>query len=60
MSTFKIIAICVIVLGLVLQFFERLKAPTALIAEQSPNCPAWLGWLSWILAAIGALMLIFA
>ncbi len=52
--------ICVVVLGLVLGFFECLKVPSFLVIEQSPNYPAWLGWFGWILAAAGTLMLIFA
>ena len=52
--------ICVVVPGLVLGFFERLKAPSFLVIEQSPNYPAWLGWFGWILAVASTLMLIFA
>jgi hypothetical protein len=48
--------ICVVVLGLVLSFFECLKAPSFLVTEQSPK----LGWFGWILAVAGTLMSIFA
>lgn len=55
MTTFKIIAACATVLGLLLGFFERRYAPTAIITEDSPRYPEWLAWGGWILAAIGAL-----
>lgn len=48
------------VIGLVLGFFERLKRPSVLLLEHSPNFPDWLGWVAWGLAAAGTLVLIFA
>lgn len=55
MTTFKIVAACATMLGLLLGFFERRYAPKSIVAEDSPEYPDWLAWLGWILAAVGAL-----
>jgi hypothetical protein len=50
----KFIAGTVIVLGLVFSFIERHYGPTYRITEK-PHAPEWVGWLGWILAAVGSL-----
>jgi len=50
----KLVAGTVIVLGLFFGFIERFYGPTYLITEQ-PHAPEWVGWLGWILAAVGSL-----
>jgi hypothetical protein len=60
MTTFKIIATFVTILGLVLGFVERFTAPPLLALKPAPRYHDLLGWSGWILAAVGAVMLIFA
>jgi len=51
----KIIAGAVLIISLLLGFFERRYRPNYLKWENSPNFPHWLGWLGWGLATLAAL-----
>jgi hypothetical protein len=53
--TIKIISGTLVIVALVISFFERWYAPNVLVLENSPNFPSWLGWLGWGLAAVAAL-----
>jgi len=44
-----------VVIALVINFFERRYAPHTLLLESSPRFPSWLGWLGWSLASLAAL-----
>lgn len=52
--TAKVIFGTLVVVGLVINFFERWFAPQTLLLESSPNFPAWLGWTAWVVAALAA------
>jgi protein-S-isoprenylcysteine O-methyltransferase Ste14 len=52
--TAKVIFGTLVVVGLVINFFERWFAPHMLLVESSPNFPAWLGWTGWVVAALAA------
>lgn len=60
MSTLKIIGAAATILGIILAVVDRLKAPSYLVLEQSPNYQAWLGWVALFVAAVGTVILIFA
>lgn len=49
-------AVCgtLVVVGLLINFFERKYAPHALLLESSPNFPAWLGWAGWVVALLAS------
>lgn len=51
----KIAAGTATVIGIVLGLLDRVFAPHALLAESSPDYPAWLGWLGFIVASVAAL-----
>ena len=51
----KVVAGTVLVIALVISFFQRLYAPNVLVLENSPNFPNWLSWLAWFLGAIAAI-----
>ncbi len=53
--TLKLVAGTLVVVALVINFFERWYAPQTLLLESSPNFPAWIGWAGWTLAAVAAL-----
>ena len=53
--TIKIVCGTLVVVALVINFFERKFAPHVLLLQSSPRFPSWLGWLGWGLAAIAAL-----
>ena len=54
-TVFKLIAAIATVVGLLLGFLERRYAPHVRVTEDSPEYPAFLAWLGWSLAAVGAL-----
>lgn len=49
-------AVCgtLVVVGLLINFFERKYAPHTLLLESSPNFPSWLGWAGWVVALSAA------
>lgn len=54
MYTVKVIAGTLIVVGLVVSFFERLFPPEYYETERSRRFPAWLAWLGWAVTAVAA------
>ena len=52
----KIVTATVVIVGIVVSFFDRWYAPNALLLESSPNRPWWLGWLMWVLASVPAIL----
>ena len=56
--TLKAVAGTTLVIGIVINFFERWYSPHHLLLNSSPEFPGWLGWLGWILASIAALVYI--
>jgi hypothetical protein len=55
LDTLKVIAATATIIGIISGFLERWYAPDTLITEQSPNYPAFLKWIGWLLASVGAL-----
>jgi hypothetical protein len=53
--TLKLVAGTLVVVALVINFFDRWYAPQTLVLESSPNFPTWIGWAGWGLAAVAAL-----
>jgi hypothetical protein len=53
--TLKLVAGTLVVVALVINFFERWYAPQTLVLESSSNFPAWIGWAGWGLAVVAAL-----
>lgn len=49
--TIKIVFGTLVIIGLVINFFERWFSPHTLLLESSPSFPSWLGWLGWSVAA---------
>lgn len=51
----KAIAGTALVVALVIGFLERWFTPNYLVTEDSREIPPWIGWLGWILAALGTI-----
>lgn len=60
MDTLKLIGVVVLVIGLVMELFDRLYTPEPLHPVSAKERPVWLPWLAWGLSALGGLLLIFA
>jgi hypothetical protein len=56
--TLKAVAGTTLIIGIVINFFERWYSPHRLLLASSPEFPAWLGWLGWILASVAAFVYI--
>jgi hypothetical protein len=55
MSPAKIVAATVTVLGIGFTFVEKWWAPTLMAVEGPDPAPAWVGWLAFIAASLGAI-----
>lgn len=51
----KVVAGTVLVIALIIGFFERLFRPSYLMLESSRSFPSWIGWLGWGMATLAAL-----
>lgn len=51
----KIVAGTVLVIALIIGFFERLFRPSYLMLESSRSFPSWVGWLGWGMATLATL-----
>ena len=51
----KVVAFTVLVIALIIGFFERWFRPSYLMLEQSHSFPTWIGWLGWGLATLATL-----
>jgi hypothetical protein len=58
-TTIKVVAGTVLVVSLVLGFFERWYKPDTYVTSQSKEIPAWIGWLGWGLAACATAAYVF-
>ncbi|MBI2407510.1 MAG: hypothetical protein HYV19_04325 [Gemmatimonadetes bacterium] len=55
MAGIKGAAAAATLIGLLLGFLERWRAPHVRVTEDSPTNPKWLGWMGWALTALGAI-----
>ena len=51
----KLISGTVLVIALVIGFFERWFRPSYLMLEPSSRFPSWIGWLGWGMATLATL-----
>jgi hypothetical protein len=54
----KIVAGTLVIIGIVLSFFERRYAPQTMVGEGSPNYPDWLSSIGWWLPSTAAIVYI--
>jgi hypothetical protein len=51
----KVISGTVLVIALIIGFFERWFRPSYLMLEESRSFPSWIAWLGWGLATLATL-----
>lgn len=51
----KVFAGTVLVISLIIGFFERWFRPSYWMLEESHSFPSWIGWLGWVLATLATL-----
>ena len=51
----KVISGTVLVIAVIIGFFERWYPPSYILTEASNGFPEWVGWLEWGLATVATL-----
>ena len=57
-NSLKIVAGTLVIIGIILSFFERRYAPQTIVGKGSPNYPDWLGSIGWRLPSTAAIVYI--
>jgi hypothetical protein len=58
-NVIKIVSAIVVIIGMVVAFFEYVYEPHGLLLESSPKRPWWLpGWLGLVVTSVSALLYI--
>ena len=51
----KVVSGTVLIIALIIGFFERWFRPSYLMLEESHSFPSWIAWLGWGLATLATL-----
>lgn len=54
----KTIAGTLVIVGILISFYNLKNAPHRLLLESSPKQPAWLPWLGWAVTSVSAILYI--
>jgi len=55
----KVVAATLLVIALIIGFFERLFRPRSLVLDRSRDFPPWVGWFGWALIALATFTFVY-